>query len=251
MTVSWYSCSGPAVAAPVEERVDDDRQHVVPEAVLVVERLGLVELVGEQRLVAVHLPVDRLGVGVEQQLRRVAAVAVLGLVGPVHPVAVALPRLDAGQVGVVHEGVGLDHLHAGLGAGVVDQAELDGVGDLAEEREVDSCPVVRRTQRVRASWPDLHAAPSRNDGSRTADVRRGVVPGAPETYLPHMSGRCRRQNDGIRTFSGGHSRGSMGPWPLRRLTPGPDRSSPPSTSSPTSSWRTGWRARLRPPTPTG
>ena len=68
---------GVPVAAPVEERGDDHRQHVVAQAVLVVEGLALVELVGEQRLVAVHLPVDGLGVGVEQQLRRVAAVPLL------------------------------------------------------------------------------------------------------------------------------------------------------------------------------
>ena len=63
------------------------------------------EVVGEQRLVAVDLPVDGLGVGVEQQLRRVAAVPVLGVVGAVHPVAVALAGLDARQVGVPDERV--------------------------------------------------------------------------------------------------------------------------------------------------
>lgn len=99
-----------AVVAPVEERVDDDRHHRVPGRVVVVERgsgrgcvvlLALGELVrlrdlvrvgeavGEQRLVAVDLPLDRLRVRVEQKLRRVAAVAVRGVVGTVHAVAVA------------------------------------------------------------------------------------------------------------------------------------------------------------------
>ncbi len=95
------------VAAPVEERVDHHREHRVAQAVGVVERLGLAEGVGEQRLVPVDLALDRLGVGVQQQLRRVAPVALLGRVRPVHAVAVALPRLHAGQVHVVDEGVGL------------------------------------------------------------------------------------------------------------------------------------------------
>ena len=155
---------GVPVAAPVEERGHDHRQHVVAQAVLVVEGLALVELVGEQRLVAVHLPVDGLGVGVEQQLRRVAAVPLLGCVRSVHAVAVALARLDARKVRVVHEGVGLDHLDPGLRAVVGDQAQLDLVRHLREEREVDPGPVVRRAQGVRTSWPDLHAAPSPRPG---------------------------------------------------------------------------------------
>ena len=229
-----------AVAAPVEERVHDDRQHVVAEAVLVVERLGLVELVGEQRLVAVHLPVDRLGVGVEQQLRRVAAVPVLGLVGPVHAVAVALPGLDPGQVRVVHERVGLDHLHAGLGARVVDEAELHLRRHLGEEREVDPGPVVRRTQGVRASWPDLHALPLVGDpvdtGARLnrTDRRYRSMTGDPfrATYTcmrrtgtevsraRSSAPAARRRNP---HFFARPARGRVGPCPLRRPTPAPVR----------------------------
>ena len=56
------------------------------------------------------------------------------VVGAVHAVAVALAGLDAGQVGVPDEAVDLGQLDAGLGAVVVDQAELDPLGDLGEQR---------------------------------------------------------------------------------------------------------------------
>ena len=84
---------GVAVVAPVEVRVDHHREHRVAEAVVVVERVGLVEPVGEQRLVAVDLALDGLRVGVEQQLRPGCTGARRGVVGAVDAVAVALPGL--------------------------------------------------------------------------------------------------------------------------------------------------------------
>ncbi len=126
-----------SVVAPVEVGVGDHREHRVAQRVLVVERVRVVEAVGEQRLVAVDLPVDRLRVRVEQQLGRVAAVAVRRVVRAVHPIAVALTRLDPGQVGMPDEAVDLDQLQPGLLVVLVDQAELDPVGDLGEQGEVD------------------------------------------------------------------------------------------------------------------
>ena len=61
---------------------------------------------------------------------------VLGVVRAVHPVAVALAGLHLRQVGVPDERVDLEQLDARLAAVVVEQAELDALGDLAEEREV-------------------------------------------------------------------------------------------------------------------
>ena len=61
----------PAIAGPVEERVDDDAEHHVRRRVVVVARLGVVEAVREQRRVPVDLAVHGLGVRVEQQLGRV------------------------------------------------------------------------------------------------------------------------------------------------------------------------------------
>ena len=153
-----------AVLAPVEERVDHHREHRVAEAVLDVRPgrvlAGRVEVVGEQRLVAVGLAVDRLGVGVEQELRGVAAVALGRVVGAVHAVAVALAGLHAGQVGVPHEAVHLGQLEPGLRAVVVDEAELDLVGHLGEQREVHAGAVIGRAEGVGLAGPDFHASPS-------------------------------------------------------------------------------------------
>ena len=59
-----------------------------------------------------------------------------GSYGPVHPVAVALAGLDAGQVPVPHVGVDLGELDALLGVVVVEQAQLDALGDVGVEGEV-------------------------------------------------------------------------------------------------------------------
>ena len=56
------------ILLPVEERADHDRGHRVAEGVRVVTDVGGAEVVGVQRLVEVHRPVDRLGIGVEQEL---------------------------------------------------------------------------------------------------------------------------------------------------------------------------------------
>ena len=138
-----------AVVAPVEERVDDHREHRVAQAVVVVEGLRLAEPVGEQRLVAVDLAVDGLGVRVEQQLRRVAAVPVRRVVRAVHPVAVALARAGcrAGSACQTKR-VDLGQLDAGLRAVVVDQAQLDPLGDLGEQGEVGPGAVVGRAEGV-------------------------------------------------------------------------------------------------------
>ena len=80
------------VVAPVEERVDDDGRHGVRGRVVVVALVRGVELVRVERRVAVDLPVDRLGVRVEQQLVRVAPVTARRVVRAVHAVAVPLAR---------------------------------------------------------------------------------------------------------------------------------------------------------------
>ena len=107
---------GPAVALPVEERVDDDAVRHVRRGVVVVARVGVAEVVAEQRLVPVDLAAGRLGVGVEQQLGGVAAQALAGVLRAVHAVAVALAGLHLRQVAVPDVGVDLGQLDPGLGA---------------------------------------------------------------------------------------------------------------------------------------
>ena len=95
------------VVAPVEERVDHHVLRHVRRAVRGVHHGRVGEPVAEQGLVPAHLPVDRLPVRVEQQLGRVAALPAARVVGPVHPVPVALARADVGQVAVPDEAVHL------------------------------------------------------------------------------------------------------------------------------------------------
>ncbi len=149
-----------AVVAPVEVGVDDDREHRLAEVVVGVALLRVLEVVGEQRLVVGDLALDRLRVGVEQQLAGVAAVPVVGVVGAVHPEAVSLSGLQAGDVCVPDEAVDLGQVEARLGAVVVDEAQLDPLGHLAEQGEVHAAAVVGGAERVRRSGPDLHWLPS-------------------------------------------------------------------------------------------
>ena len=70
------------VAVPVEERVDDDAAGDEGRRVVVVALVGVGPAVAEHGLVPVDLALDGLGVGVEQELGRVAAVPGAGSHGP-------------------------------------------------------------------------------------------------------------------------------------------------------------------------
>ncbi len=169
----------PPVALPVEEGVHHDAERHVRGGVLVVAAVLVTEVVAEERLVPLDLAVRRLGVGVEQQLVGVAAQAPLGLVGPVHPVAVALPGLDLWQEAVPHVRVDLGELDARLVAVLVEQTQLDALGHLAEQREVGAAAVERRTERVSGSWPDVHcglSSETRLQGTWGRPVERSKLP---------------------------------------------------------------------------
>ncbi len=149
---------GLTVAGPVEERVDDDALHHVRRGVLVVARVGIAEVVAEERLVPVDLTLDGLGVGVQEQLVRVEALAALRVVLAVHAVAVALPGSDGRQVGVPDVRVDVDEVDAGLFAAVAEETQLDALGAFAEEREVRAVAVERRAERIARAGPGLHIA---------------------------------------------------------------------------------------------
>jgi hypothetical protein len=112
----------------------------------VVEGVLVAPGVGEAGLVPVDVAVDRLGVGVQQQLAGVAAVPVLRVVRAVDAVPVALAGADVGQVAVVDERVALGQLDPGLGAVLVEQAQLHPVRRLGEQREVGAGAVVGGAQ---------------------------------------------------------------------------------------------------------
>ncbi len=53
--------------------------------------------------------------------------------------------------------VRLGHVEPALAAGVlIEQAQLDALGDLGEQAEVGSDAVLGRAQRIRLPWPHLH-----------------------------------------------------------------------------------------------
>ncbi len=143
------------VVAPVEERVDHHRLRHARRGVVVVAAVGVAEVVAEQRLVPLEVAVDRLRVRVDQQLVGIAPLSCGRIVGPVHPVAVALTRLDGRQKAVPDEAVHFVQRHPGLGAVGVEEAEFHLLGDLAEYRKVGARAVVGRAQRVGPSRPLL------------------------------------------------------------------------------------------------
>jgi len=175
-----------AVARPVEEGVDHDAEHHVLRGVLVVAGVLVAEVVAEQGRVPLDRAVGRLRVRVEQQLVRVAAQTRARIVRPVHPVPVALARVDLGQVAVPHVRVHLGELDAGLDPILVEQAQLDLLRDLAEQGEVGAPAVVGGSQGIGRSRPDLHSSSSGLRNQTNHDTRTGggratdaIVPSRP------------------------------------------------------------------------
>ena len=117
-------------AAPVEGLVDDDGLRHAARIVAPVEREVLARAagaIGEMR-VAPHQPSgEPPGIGIEQQLVGVEAVAVLGLIGPVNAIAVELSGRDVVQIAVPDVLAALGQFDAfELAAALaVEQAKLD------------------------------------------------------------------------------------------------------------------------------
>src|SRR5664280_1935952 len=84
----------------------------------------------------------------------------------------SLLGLHRPQVAVPDVAVHLRHRDAGLAAALPDQAQLDALGDLAEQPEVRARPVEGGAQGVGLAWPDLHLRSLRADRSI---VRRPVM----------------------------------------------------------------------------
>ena len=161
-----------AIFLPLEERIRHDRLHDMRGGVLRVALLRVSERIREARGRPVDRPFVGLGVGIQQELAGIAAMAVRRVVGPVHAIAVALPGLGAREIGVPDERVLLGHRDARLRAVTVEQAELDALRDLREEREIRPRAVVARAERIRDAGPDLHAAPRVGNRARQQQERR-------------------------------------------------------------------------------
>src|SRR5262249_44995177 len=113
-------------------------------------------------LVEVDAALDRLAVRVEQQLARVEPRAGRRVVRAVDAVAIALAGPDARQVAVPVVGRAVGHLDPLLPLVGVEEAELDALGVLGEEREVRALAVPHRAEGERLAGPGLgHRATSR------------------------------------------------------------------------------------------
>src|SRR5947209_11965473 len=91
--------------------------------------------------------------------------AMLGFVRPVYAVAVALTGPDVGQVAVPQELVTLGQPDPGLGSGVVEQAEVHLLRDLAEDGEIGAAAVVCSAERIGRTGPDAGLRINRHNGA--------------------------------------------------------------------------------------
>src|SRR5213079_1728502 len=107
------------------------------------------------REIPLHGPLDRLRVRVEQELVRIEAVPARRVVRAVDSVAVPPARADAGDVAMPVVRGDVVQLDPRL-AVAFEQAELDALRVLGEEREVRPLAVPRRAERERLTRPDLH-----------------------------------------------------------------------------------------------
>ena len=127
---------GPLIVVPAELRVDNQAAGHVPGGV----QGG--PLAGVGRVLAEHLgperdrSADRLGVGVEEQLGRVAPQAPVRVPRAVDPVPVGLARADSRHERMPDVGVVIRQRDPGFGACRIEQAQGDAAGDARGDREV-------------------------------------------------------------------------------------------------------------------
>jgi hypothetical protein len=149
-----------AVFPPVEGFVDDDGLGH-PRCRISMRRgqvlVFVVYLVGQDLRPPVDVSVDRLGVGIDEQLDRVEALSLRRPVGTIHSVAVALARTYPREVTMPHEGARLGEGHAQLALLVIEETQLHARRLLGEDREVRPPSVPGGAQRVGDSRPDFHS----------------------------------------------------------------------------------------------
>ena len=134
---------GRGIAAPVEGVVRDPRLQGLHRVVPRVHRQRVGPVVRELDLVPLEAADDLAGVRVEQQLGRVEAVALLRLPRAACAQPVQQARLGIGQVAMpdLLRAAGQGGAGELLPAGLVEQAEVDAVGMLGENSEIDAVAV--------------------------------------------------------------------------------------------------------------
>src|SRR4029434_1635805 len=94
-------CPRMPIVAPIKIRIGHHRFRHEGSAVFVIGRtIGIVEEMGEDRLVPLHLTYDSPRIGIEQEFGRITAMSFLRFPWPVDSKAVALPWPALGQIAV-------------------------------------------------------------------------------------------------------------------------------------------------------
>src|SRR3569833_1194503 len=144
----------------------------------------MIELIAEQLRAPTQFSDQLLGIGVEQQLVRIEAVAGVRLVGTVNAVAIDCARPHVGQI-TVPDLVGifgqLDPFDLGL-AGIVEQAKLDLGRIRGKQRKIDTKPVPGSAKRKRPAFGDLGFAQAERRASQCIVAL---------WYLIHCAPLCR------------------------------------------------------------
>jgi hypothetical protein len=138
----------------------------VPRNCFVVRRrlqvlLRAADLVREQRVVPLDRARERLRVWIDQQLRRIEAVALCRIVGAVDAIAVELSGPDIGEIAMPYlirpltqpDLLGLDPVVLTL-----EEAQLHTGGVLRKDGEVHSRTIPGRSEGVGLSRPDSHVS---------------------------------------------------------------------------------------------
>ncbi len=143
---------------PVERGIDHPalrhRCRVVPPVEGQV-RTRRPDLVSEMGVAPAQLADHGAGVGIEEKPVRVEAMSLLGSVWPLHAKSVQCSRRSIGQIPVPDEvgALGQARAHHLAATALVEDADLDGIGVLGEDGEVDAVAIPRRTERVGRAWP--------------------------------------------------------------------------------------------------
>ena len=149
----------PVVVLPVERRIDHHRLgHRFCAVRLVDGEIGVDAAAGHVRERVRGIPtdgtVDCLRVWIDEQLGRIETQPRGGVVAAVNAVAVPLPRTDAGEEAVPVERRPFLDGDPFLIPVRVEQAELDTLGVLREQREVGAVAIPALSERKRVSRPD-------------------------------------------------------------------------------------------------
>src|SRR4029077_9541019 len=119
----------------------------------------------EDRFVPRHAAVDRFAVRIEKKLRRIAALAGVRIPGAVDAVAVRLAGADVRQIAVPDVARHFGKVDAVLRAALIEEAQLDALGGLGKNGEVRAGAVVRGTEGIGGSGPELHDTEHGNGGA--------------------------------------------------------------------------------------